>query len=312
MFVVCGEALMDVFAAGDTATGTTLDARIGGSPFNVALGLARLAQPVAFFSAVSSGFLGERLMQALRAEGVDTRTVARVDAPTTLGLVGLDAQGVPAYSFYGEGGADRLLRMEALALLPSKIGALQLGSYATVVEPIASTLRALVERERARTPICYDPNVRLNALPDLARWRDMLAWMLPRTHLLKISEEDLALLRPGQEHAEFAGEALAAGVGLVVLTRGSQGAAAWTRQGEVAVPSRTMMVVDTVGAGDTFQAALLTWLAEQGCLSIDAIGALSSMQLGQAVEFAVAAAAITCSRRGADLPRRAELPVPGA
>ena len=309
MFVVCGEALMDVFAAGDTPTGTTLDARIGGSPFNVALGLARLAQPVAFFSAVSSGFLGERLMQALRAEGVATGTVARVDAPTTLGLVGLDAHGVPAYSFYGEGCADRLLCMEALALLPHKISALQLGSYATVVEPIASTLRALVERERARTPICFDPNVRLNVEPDLARWRDMLGWMLPRTHLLKISEEDLALLRPGQGRAQFAGEALAAGVGLVVLTRGSEGASAWTRQGEAEVPARVLTVVDTVGAGDTFQAALLTWLAEQGCLAIDAIGALSSAQLEQAIEFAVTAAAITCSRRGADLPRRAELPV---
>ncbi len=308
MFVVCGEALMDVFAAGDTPTGTTLDARIGGSPFNVALGLARLAQPVAFFSAVSSGFLGERLMQALRDEGVAIGTVARVDAPTTLGLVGLDAQGVPAYSFYGEGCADRLLGMEALALLPPRISALQLGSYATVVEPIASTLRALVERERACTPICFDPNVRLNVEPDLARWRDMLAWMLPRTHLLKISEEDLALLRPGQGRAQFAGEALAAGVGLVVLTRGSEGACAWTRQGEAAVPAQVLTVVDTVGAGDTFQAALLTWLAEQGCLAIHAIGALSSAQIEEAIEFAVAAAAITCSRRGADLPRRAELP----
>ena len=96
MFVVCGEALMDVFAAGDTPTGTTLDARVGGSPFNVAVGLARLGQPVAFFSAVSSGFLGERLMQALRTEGVDCSTVARPQAPTTLGLVGLDAQGVPS------------------------------------------------------------------------------------------------------------------------------------------------------------------------------------------------------------------------
>src|SRR6478736_4215794 len=121
MFVVCGEALMDVFAAGDTPTGTTLDARVGGSPFNVAVGLARLAQPVAFFSAVSSGFLGERLMQTLRAEGVDCATVTRLDAPTTLGLVGLDAKGVPSYSFYGDNCADRLLGADALGLLPARI-----------------------------------------------------------------------------------------------------------------------------------------------------------------------------------------------
>jgi sugar/nucleoside kinase (ribokinase family) len=100
MFVVCGEALFDVFATGDTPTGMAMDARVGGSPFNVAVGLARLAQPVSFLSQVSRGFLGERLMRALAAEGVQTATVQRSDAPTTLSLIGLDAQGVPSYSFY--------------------------------------------------------------------------------------------------------------------------------------------------------------------------------------------------------------------
>ena len=308
MFVVCGEALMDVFAAGDTPTGTTLDARVGGSPFNVAVGLARLGQPVAFFSAISSGFLGERLMQALRTEGVDCSTVARPQAPTTLGLVGLDAQGVPSYSFYGDNCADRLLDAGALALLPGKISALQVGSFATVVQPVAATLRTLIERECQRTPVCYDPNVRLNVEPALEPWREMLHWMLPRTHLLKISEEDLHLLRPGVSPERFAGEALAAGVGLVVVTRGAEGAAAWTRKAEAAVPAQSLTVVDTVGAGDTFQAALLTWLAERDCLSIERIPVLSSAQLHEAVGFAVGAAAITCSRRGADLPRRSELP----
>src|ERR1043165_5452582 len=104
--VVCGEAVMDVFALADTATGMALEARIGGSPFNVAVGLARLGRPVAFFGAISTGFRGERLVRALREEGVDTSAIARVDAPTTLGLVGLDVRGVPSYSFYGEGGAD--------------------------------------------------------------------------------------------------------------------------------------------------------------------------------------------------------------
>jgi len=114
MVVVCGEALMDVFALADTATGMALEARIGGSPFNVAVGLARLGQPVAFLGAIAKDFLGERLVRALREEGVDTSTVVRVDAPTTLGLVGLDAQGVASYSFYGEGGADRQLPADAL------------------------------------------------------------------------------------------------------------------------------------------------------------------------------------------------------
>lgn len=307
MFVVCGEALMDVFAGGDTAAGMALDARVGGSPFNAAVGLARLGQPVGFFSAVSRGFLGERLMRALEAEGVDTSAVQRNDAPTTLGLVGLDAHLVPSYSFYGEGCADRQLTIEALASLPQAARAFLLGSYATVVEPIASTLRALVEREQARSLIAYDPNIRLNVEPSLTRWRETLEWMLPRTHVLKISEEDLQMLLPGTGCDAFAANALACGVKLVVVTRGAEGSMAWTRQAHAAVPSVRVEVVDTVGAGDTFQAALLTWLAEQGCLSPQALQALTTAQLQSAQDFAARAAAITCSRRGADMPRRGEL-----
>ena len=308
MFVVCGEALMDVFAAGVTDSGMGLDARVGGSPFNAAVGLARLGQPVAFFSAVSRDFLGERLMRALEAEGVVTSAVQRNDAPTTLGLVGLDAQLVPSYSFYGEGCADRQLTAEAQGSLPPAVRAFQLGSYATVVEPIASTLRALVEREHARSLIAYDPNVRLNVEPTLARWRDMLEWMLPRTHLLKISEEDLQLLLPGTRCDAFAANALDRGVKLVVVTRGGDGSLAWTRHAHASVPSLPVEVVDTVGAGDTFQAALLTWLAEQGNLTTRALEALTAAQLESVLGFAARAAAITCSRRGADMPRRGELP----
>ena len=201
MFVVCGEALMDVFGGADSAHGLLLDARIGGSPLNVAIGLARLAQPVAFFGAVSTGFLGQRLMRALRDEGVATDAVARLDAPTTLGLVGLDESGVPSYAFYGHGCADRLLpleALEALATVPAAARAFHFGSYAMVVEPVAATQRALVEREHRRCLIAYDPNIRLNVEPDIVRWRDTLQWMLPRTHLLEVSEEDLGLLYRGR------------------------------------------------------------------------------------------------------------------
>ena len=308
MFVVCGEALMDVFATGDTAAGVSLDARVGGSPFNVAVGLARLGQPVAFFSAVSRGFLGERLMRALAAEGVDTSAVRRNDAPTTLGLVGLDVDGVPSYAFYGEGCADRQLTPDALDELPRGVRAIHLGSYATVVEPIGSTLRALVERGHERTLIAYDPNIRLNVEPDLARWRDMLEWMLPRTHLLKISEEDLQLLLPDTRPEDFAAIALRHGVALVVVTRGAEGAVAWTPRVHAGVPTVQVELVDTVGAGDTFQAALLTWLDEHDRLSVPALHALSVAELESALGFAARAAAVTCSRRGADMPRRHELP----
>jgi fructokinase len=306
MIVVSGEALMDVFAAGNTSTGVMLDARIGGSPLNVAAGLARLGQPVAFFGALSSGFLGDRLLQALQSEGIDTRCTARLDAPTTLGLVGLDAKGVASYAFYGEGAADRLLPLAALATVP-EAAAFQFGSYAMVVEPVAGTQRALVEREYRRSVIAYDPNVRLNVEPDLQRWRDTLQWMLPRTHLLKVSDEDLERLYPGTAPAALAAQWLAAGVALVVVTRGSEGAWGWTATQHVATAPVPVQVIDTVGAGDTFQAAMLTALAERGLLSPAALRTLSASALQAVLQFATRAAAITCSRRGADLPRRSEL-----
>lgn len=307
MFIVCGEALFDVFATGSTPTGIGFDGRIGGSPFNVALGLARLGQPVGFCGGIGTGFAGERLMQALADEGIDARAVARVDAPTTLSLVGLDAQGVPSYAFYGHGGADRQLQAGHLAAIPAEARCFHFGSYAMVVQPVGATQRALVEREHQRSVISYDPNIRTNVEPDLDVWRATLQWMLPRTHLLKMSEEDLGLLYPNRSIEACAANALAAGTALVVVTRGGEGAIGFTARGSVAAPPVQVVVADTVGAGDTFQAALLTWAAETGRLAPAALAGLDNAALGEALGFAARAAAITCSRRGADLPRRAEL-----
>jgi fructokinase len=314
MIVVCGEALMDVFDAGTTATGNTLDARIGGSPYNVALGLARLAQPVAFCGAISTGFLGERLMRSLGDEGIDTACVQRTDAPTSICVIGLDAHGVPAYDFYGERGADRQLDASAaLGHVPPDAAAIHFGSYAMVVEPVGTAQRALIEREHGRgnsgALISYDPNIRLTVEPALQPWHDTLQWMLPRTHVLKVSEEDLALLYPGRALQDVAASWMAASPGprLVVITRGHEGALGFAASASVAARPVPVNVVDTVGAGDTFQAAMLTWLAEQGRLSIDGVTGLDAAALQALLDFAMRAAAITCSRRGADLPRRSEL-----
>ena len=308
MIVVCGEALMDVFDAGATATGNALDARIGGSPYNVAMGLSRLAQPVAFCGAVSTGFLGERLMRSLADEGIDTSCVQRTAAPTSICVIGLDAQGVPAYDFYGERGADRQLNANAaLASVPGNTRALHFGSYAMVVEPVAAAQRALIGREHTRTLISYDPNIRPTVEPSLPIWRETLQWMLPRTHLLKISDEDIGLLFPGAALDELASGWLAQGPRLVVITRGGEGALGFTASTQVQAAPMQVDVVDTVGAGDTFQAAMLTWLAEHDRLSIDGVSQLDAAALRNLLGFATRAAAITCSRRGADLPRRQEL-----
>ena len=308
MIMVSGEALMDLFAERDTPTGVALDARIGGSPLNVAIGLARLGQQVDFLGALSSGFLGERLRRALSAEGIGLSHVATVDAPTTLGLVGLDASGAASYAFYGHGCADRMLRAEHLPDLGDDVRALHFGSYSMVVEPVASTQRRLVEREHGSRVISYDPNLRLNVEPDLERWTSTVNWMARHAHLLKVSSEDLELLRPGVDVRAVVDEWLSLGVALVVVTHANRGALGFTTRDTVGVEAKPVKVVDTVGAGDTFQAALLAWLSEQDLLSIPGLAALTADQVKAGMEFAAAAAAITCTRRGADMPRRRELP----
>jgi fructokinase len=307
MIVVSGEALMDVFDAGATAQGQALDARIGGSPLNVAIGLARLAQPVAFFGALGRGFLGDRLHQAMAAEGVNLRAVQRVEAPTTLGLVGLDARGVADYAFYGHGGADRQLHPANLAAVPEAAQAYHFGSYAMVVQPVGATQRALVEREWQRSVVAYDVNVRTNVEPDLAVWRDSVDFMASRAAILKLSDEDFERLYPGTDPQGLAADWLTRGAALVVLTRGAAGAWAWTHHGHRQVPPLSLGLVDTVGAGDTFQAALLAALAERSMLDRNALKTLQADALATVTDFAARAAAITCSRRGADLPRRGEL-----
>ena len=307
MFVVAGEALMDVFTGATTPTGIALDARIGGSPLNVAFGLARMGQAVAFLGGISSGELGGRLVDALRAEGVSLDAVHRSAAPTTLSLVGVDAKGVPEYAFYGTGAADRTLPLSALARMPAAARLLHVGSYTMVVGETAATQGALVERVHGRMVVSYDPNLRLNVEPSLQVWRDTLEWMLPHTDVLKLSDEDLGLLYPGIDPAAFAADCLGKGAGLVALTRGGKGAFAWHASGVVEVPPVHVDVIDTVGAGDSFQAALLARLDELGVLTPAGVRGMDAETLLDAMRFAAQAAAITCSRRGADLPRRAEM-----
>jgi fructokinase len=308
LVLVCGESLLDVFGNGRTATGLALDAVVGGSPLNVAAGVARLGLGSIFFGAVSGDFLGARIEQSIVAEGIDTRALVRCDAPTTLSLVGVDAKGQPSYRFYGAGGADRQLLPEHLAMLPDGLAALHFGSYACVVEPIGSTIRALVEQRRGASVISFDPNVRLNVEPRLDVWRDQIDWMSSRAHLIKLSDEDLERLYPDTAMDTLAARWLAAGVSLVMLTRGGQGASAWTRDGRIDVAAPQVQVQDTVGAGDTFQACCIAGLSELGRLSPAGIAAIALDEVTRLATFAAGAAAITCTRRGPDLPRRSELP----
>ena len=309
-FLVCGEALVDVFIGSEDDQALHLDARLGGSPFNVAVGLSRLSQPAAFFSGLSTDMLGRRLASALTREGVNIDLVQRFDAPTTLGLVELGAEGVPQYAFYGNGAADRLPDEAHLPALPDEIGAINIGSFATVVEPVATAFESLVRRERARCLVAYDPNVRLNVEPSLDRWRSKVATLASLAHLVKISDEDAELLYGDTSDDTLAQGWLDKGTSLVVMTRGGTGATAWNSVGRVDIEAPKVDVIDTVGAGDTFQAAMLTYLAENRALDAARLATLASDDVASLLRFAARAAAITCSRRGANLPRRNEITTP--
>ncbi|MGC5698743.1 carbohydrate kinase [Pseudomonas sp. NFXW11] len=311
MYLVCGEALFDFFSA-DQAEGplnqVAFQAIAGGSPFNVALGLRRLGVNSALLAGLSSDYLGQRLRRVLESEGVDTRYLQEFAAPTTLAMVAVGADGSPHYSFRGEGCADRQLLVEHLPLLDEQVRGLHIGSFSLVVQPIADTLLALVRREQGRRLISLDPNVRLNPQPDIQLWRQRIGELVGYADLIKVSDEDLSLLYPGQDVQGLVQGWLQQRCQLVFLTRGSQGATVFSRRhGSWSVPAQAVKVADTVGAGDTFQAALLTWLAEQGMDSPAGLERLSREQIDAQLRFAVGAAALTCSRTGPDLPYRHQL-----
>lgn len=310
MFLSCGDALFDCFSVPTDGPATIrLDGRVGGSPLNVAVGLARLGRPVGYFTKNSTDLFGRRILAFLQKEGVDTSLIIPASNNSTLAMVELDKAGVASYAFYTGGTADRSLTMAELpAQLPAAIRAIHIGSYTTATEPTASSLVALVKRERERRFISYDPNIRPSIEPDLDVWRGRIASLTGTAHLLKLSVEDAELLYPNQSLEHLAQDWLRSGVRLVIVTKGSEGALAFTAHGcSAAVPGVHVNVVDTVGAGDTFQAATLVWLEKHDALQAAAAADLDSDALRSLLSFGARAAAITCSRRGADLPFAAEL-----
>lgn len=309
MYLVCGEALFDFFCnPGERNSELNFKALAGGSPFNVAVGLRRLGVESALFGGISSDYLGQRLRQVLAEEGVSDRYLVASEAPTTMAMVALDAQGSPQYMFRGDGCADRQLLVEHLPALDEQVTGLHVGSYSLVVAPVGDTLLALVERESERRLISLDPNVRLNPAPDIERWRQRIESFAAHAHLIKVSEEDLELLYPGVSPLTSIERWLAGRCQVVFLTRGNAGASVFSRQhGRWSVPARQVVTQDTVGAGDTFQAAIIAYLVQHGLDSPAGLAALSREALAAMLDFAVKAAALTCSRVGPQLPYRHEL-----
>ncbi|MEV6484262.1 carbohydrate kinase [Streptomyces sp. NPDC051576] len=300
MIVVAGEALIDLVPQGPGAL-AALKPALGGGPYNTAIALGRLGSPTAFSSRVSYDAFGEALLAGLRQADVDVLDVQRGPEPTTLAVATLDANGSATYSFYVDGTADRLFSMPAA--LPAETEAVSFGTCSLVLEPGASAYEELMRSASARGVFTLlDPNIRAGLIPDADAYRERFRSWLPCVSLLKLSEED-ALWLGGTPR-----ELLDAGPSAVVITQGGDGLAAFTRDGTVyPVPGEKVDVVDTIGAGDTVNAALLHGLSTRGALSAEGMAGLGREGWVELLRFAARAAAITCSRAGAEPPYASEL-----
>ncbi|MFD1149497.1 carbohydrate kinase family protein [Saccharothrix hoggarensis] len=309
MIVVAGEALVDLVPTDEG----NLAPRLGGGPYNVAVAAGRLEAPVSFLSRVSTDLFGDRLVERLHASGVRTDLVQRGDQPTTLAVVGLADDGSARYSFYVEGTADR--QVTDPGPLPVGTRAVSFGTLSLVLEPGASTYERVLWREAERGALTVlDPNIRASLIRDPMGYRDRFDSWLPHVGLLKVSVEDARWLAdlpadaPEDAVLDVVRDWQGAGPAAVVLTRGGDGLGVLTAAGDVIrVPPTPVDVVDTIGAGDTVQGALLSWLHDHDALSVEAVRGLDAAKWTSALSWAGAAAAVTCSRAGAEPPFRHEL-----
>lgn len=298
MVVVCGEALIDRVTGGADSP--------GGGPFNTARALARLGVPTQFLGHLSRDAYGEQLRDLLLADGVDLGMTSIGMEPTTLAIAEVDAEGHAAYRFVSDGtSAPNLTPLMAPASFGADVDALHVGTLGLVFEPIATTIAALVDREHSKRLVMVDPNIRPTAVNGAPGYRARLDRIIAQSTIVKASDADIVWLFPGLDRLAAARALLAAGPRLVVVTLGPNGAVGMTTSAEVRVPAPVVQVVDTIGAGDAFGAALLAWLAGHGRLSRDL--RLDGDDLRMALEFACLVASFTCTRAGADPPWRTEI-----
>lgn len=310
MITVCGEGVVDLVEE----DGGRFRACPGGSPLNVAVGLARLGVATSMMARLSRTGFGPLLRDHLTGNGVSPRDVVEAGEPASLAVVRPDARGQATYDFYVEGTGDWLWRDGELPdHLAGDVVCLHTGSLASWTDPGATRIRELLERERARrrVTLSYDPNVRPALMGDPGAAARRVEDLVRLVDVVRASDEDLRWLHPGHDVSDVAARWAGAGPRLVVVTCGERGAFAVSSAGVRARrPARPVPVVDTVGAGDAFTAALLAGLLEAGALGRDGRAALAGLDtpaLERILDRCCLAAALTCSRAGADPPTREEL-----
>ena len=302
MFAVVGEALVDLVGQ---RSGRTFVAHPGGSPANVALGLGRLGDRVTLTTRLGRDAFGQMVTEHLEASGVVVDGGSEPHEATSLAIATL-AAGAASYDFRID------WNVTTLPPLPIETRCLHTGSLATVLPPGDAAVLDLVRREheRGRVTVSYDPNVRPALLGDAERARPGIERLVALSDVVKVSDEDLRWLYPGERDEDVAHRWLAAGPALVVVTRAGEGTFAVSKGIEVSRPAMAIDLVDTVGAGDSFTSGLLDGLRRADLIGgsrREALADIDEATLLSILDEAVLIAGITCSRPGADPPKRAEV-----
>jgi len=306
MILCCGEALIDMLPRESTQGEPAFAPYAGGAVFNSAIALGRLGVPVEFFSGLSSDLFGQQIRKVLASSNAGSRYAAISGRPTTLAFVKLD-NGHATYTFYDENTAGRMLSEADLPALGDDITAMLFGAISLIPEPCGSAYEALMRRECERRVTMLDPNIRPGFIPDAEKHRARILRMVAMADIVKLSDEDLAWFGPEADEGACARGWLEFGPKLIVVTRGAEGATAYTQRHKVHVPSQRVTVVDTVGAGDTFNAGLLASLHDQNALTKTRLASLAEEEIGAALTLGARAAAVTVARAGANPPWRHEL-----
>ena len=304
---VLGEALIDFIVGDDGA----YRPHPGGSPYNVAIGLARQGIDVSYLSPLSDDTFGERLLNSLETEGVAVRIARRSLWPTSLALVTIDDTGLPTYRLYREGVADKDTSFEEIeANLPADLEVFHTGSLALTPSQLPKIRRLFALMHERGVVISVDINIRLGASLDTNAYLNGVRLLLGEADIVKASDEDLAALGIHEDPRRSAEIAFAEmDSGILLVTKGRGGAVLHTSQGVIEKSAYPIArVEDTVGAGDTFHSAFLSSLCRSGVIR-ESFAGLGHEVLGDAVDFACASAAINVSRVGCFPPTKDEVDV---
>jgi fructokinase len=307
MLLSCGDALIDFLPVKSVDGRDAVVPVAGGSCLNIAVGMARLGAPAGFVGGISTDLFGRMIADHALASQVELRYATRSGHQTTLAFV-RTVGAEPQYAFYDEATASRNWIYRRGSIPFDEIEAVHVGSTTLADDQGAAQALAMVGDARGSVTISFDPNCRPKLVKHKARYVDRMDAFAATADIVRMSDVDFEFLYGGSDHAERAKSLIKAGASLVVVTRGIKGAQAWHREaGAVEVQAPTVDVVDTIGAGDSFQAALLFALRAIGRVGTKALAQTNSEELGRVLSFASSCAAFTCGRAGADPPRRSEV-----